>query len=104
MLRDACRSLNNVMVVSHDGLLVDIARLVGADVLVRSAGKEHADEKGMAYSNRRGGMPTLLIPSHPTTAFISSSHMRSLIAAGVFQELRHPVPASVISTLHARTT
>src|SRR5579863_3042106 len=55
LLSTACRSLGNVSVVSHHGLLADIARLVGADVLVRSAGKEHSDEKGMAHLNGHDG-------------------------------------------------
>lgn len=103
LLSDACRSLNNVIVLSHHGLLVDSARRLCADVLVRSAGKEHSDEKGMAYLNGRGGIPTLLIPSDPATAFISSSQVRSLIAAGAYRELRYLVPASVIDKLHSGT-
>jgi pantetheine-phosphate adenylyltransferase len=103
LLSDACRSLNNVVVVSHYGLLVDIARLVGADVLVRSAGKEHSDEKEMAYLNGRAGIPTLLIPSDPATAFISSSQVRGLIAAGEFSKLRYLVPASVTARLQSQT-
>ena len=38
LLSDAWVSLNNVTVALHDGLLVEIASKVGADVLVRSAG------------------------------------------------------------------
>ena len=95
LLSDACRSLHNVSVVSHHGLLVDLARTLGVDVLVRSAGKEHPDEKSMAHLNGLGGLPTLLIPSEPGTAFISSSQVRSLIAAGAFGELRDLVPRSV---------
>lgn len=98
-LSDACRVLKKVDVVSHHGLLVDVAALVGADVLVRSAGKEHSDEKSMAYLNVRANVPTLLIPSDPATAFISSSHVRSLIAAGALSELRRLVPASVAAQL-----
>jgi pantetheine-phosphate adenylyltransferase len=103
LVSDACRPLNNVIVVSHTGLLVDIARLVGADVLVRSAGKEHADEKEMAYLNGLGGIPTLLIPSDPATAFISSSQVRSLVAAAVSRELGYLVPASVTAKLQPQT-
>lgn len=100
-LSEACRPLSNVDVTFHHGLLVEVARLVGADVLVRSAGKEHADEKGMAYLNGRGGIATLLIPSDPATAFISSSQVRSLIAASALSDLRQLVPVSVTARLPA---
>lgn len=101
VLSEACRPLSNVDITSHHGLLVDVARLVGADVLVRSAGKEHADEKGVAYLNSRGGIPTLLIPSDPATAFISSSQVRSLIAASALSDLSQLVPTSVTARLQA---
>jgi phosphopantetheine adenylyltransferase len=70
---------------------------------VRGAGKEHADEKEMAYLNGPDGMPTVLIPSDPATAFISSSQVRRLIVAGVFRELRNLVPASVTAKLQPQT-
>lgn len=104
LLSAACRSLNNVVVVSHDGLLADIATIVGADVLVRSAGKEHSEEKGMAYLNGRGGIPTLLVPSDPATAWISSSQVRHMIAAGAFGKLPSLVPASVTAKLQSQTS
>ena len=50
---------------------MDIAREFGADVLVRGAGKERLDEKGMACLNGLGGLRTALIPFEPPTAFIS---------------------------------
>ncbi len=101
VLSESCRPLSNVDVTSHHGLLVDVARRVGADVLVRSAGKEHADEQGMAYLNGRDGIPTLLIPSDPATAFISSSQVRSLIASSALSDLSQLVPASVTARLQA---
>lgn len=104
LLSAACRRLKQINVGAHDGLLVDIARHLGADVLVRSAGKEHADEQGMAYLNARGGIPTVLIPSDAATAFISSSRVRALIAAGAFSEVRHLLPASVSARLHPQTS
>ncbi|HET9731208.1 MAG TPA: adenylyltransferase/cytidyltransferase family protein [Acidimicrobiales bacterium] len=99
LLSGACGSLGNVRVVAHRGLLVDIATRVGADVLVRSAGKEHSDETGMAYLNGRGGMPTLLIPSDPATACISSSTVRSLTGGGRLAALQYLVPPSVAAEL-----
>lgn len=95
MLEGACRHLGNVDVAAGAGLLIDMADKVGADVLVRSAGKEHVGEKQMAYMNGCDGLPTLLIPSDPETAFISSSQVRSLIAVGDLAAIARLVPPAV---------
>ncbi len=95
MLEAACRHLGNVDVAAGAGLLIDMADIVGADVLVRSAGKEHVDEKQMAYMNGCEGLPTLLVPSDPETAFISSSQVRSLIAVDALDAVARFVPPAV---------
>jgi phosphopantetheine adenylyltransferase len=77
LLSDACRSLSNVTVASRDGLLVDIAREVGVDVLVRSAGKEHPDEKGMAYES------ILISPLSKTSRIWANRPSRAGSLAGV---------------------
>jgi len=95
MLTLASHHLGNVEVAAHRGLLIDIATRVGATVLVRSAGKEHAIERQMAYLNGCEGLRTLLIPPDPKTAFISSSQVRGLIAGGAFDTTTKLVPAGV---------
>jgi pantetheine-phosphate adenylyltransferase len=95
MLEGACRHLGNVHVVADAGLLIDVADKMGADVLVRSAGKEHVDEKQMAYMNGCAGRPTLLVPSDPETASISSSQVRSLIAVGALDAVARFLPRAV---------
>lgn len=102
MLEGACRHLRNVDVAAHAGLLVDIAAQLGADVLVRGAGKEHVDEKQMAYLNGCDGLATLLVPSDPETAFISSSQVRSLIAVGAREAVAGLVPPTVTNVLNGR--
>lgn len=102
MVLDCCRSLRNVRVVAYGGLLIDVARSVGASVLVRGGGKEHATEKEMAYLNGCEGLRTLLIPSDPQTAFISSSQIRCLLAAGALDAVRSLVPPSVGDLMRAR--
>lgn len=100
MLEGACRHLRNVLVAADAGLLIDMAAEVGADVLVRSAGKEHVDEKQMAYMNSCDGLPTLLVPSDPQTAFISSSEVRLLIAAGALDAVAGIVPPAVTDVVN----
>ena len=102
MLSGACRDFGNVRVAAHGGLLVDIAARVGATVLVRSSGKEHGDEEQMAYLNGCEGLPTLLIPSDPETAFISSSHVRALLGVGAIDVAAKLVPPSVSDAARAR--
>ena len=102
MLAGACRQLGNVRVAAHSGLLTDVARHIGATVLVRSAGKEHADEKRMAFMNGCAGLKTILIPVDPETAFISSSQVRGLIAVGAFDATARLVPASVTDLVKSR--
>lgn len=95
MLSGACQRFRNVRVAAHGGLLVDIAAQVGATVLLRSAGKECGDEEQMAYLNGCGGLPTLLVPSDPETAFISSSRVRTLIRVGAIDAAAELVPVGV---------
>ena len=102
MLSVACQDLGNVRVAARSGLLIDIAAQVGATVLVRSAGKEHVDEEQMAYLNGCEGLPTLLLPSDPDTAFISSSQVRTLIAVGALDAAAELVPAGVTHKAKAR--
>ena len=102
MLSECCRSLRNVLVARYRGLLIDIAKQIGASVLIRGGGKEHVAEKEMAYMNGCEGLRTLLIPSDPTTAFISSSQIRSLLAAGYLDAAINLVPESVAVYMRAR--
>lgn len=102
MVWDCCRTLGNVRVLAYGGLLIDIARNVGASVLVRGGGKEHATEKEMAYMNGCDGLPTVLIPSDPQTAFVSSSLVRTLLAAGALDAATSLVPTSVAKVMRAR--
>ncbi|HEX6393420.1 MAG TPA: hypothetical protein VFZ97_08255 [Acidimicrobiales bacterium] len=56
----------------------------------------------MTYLNGCEGLPTLLIPSDPETAFISSSQVRTLIAVGALDTATKLVPAGVTDTANAR--
>ena len=102
MLSEASQHFGNVRVAAHSGLLIDIATQVGATVLVRSSGKEHGDEEQMAYLNGCEGLRTFLIPSDPTTAFISSSQMRTLIEVGALDSAAQLVPPGVTERAKAR--
>ena len=92
--------LANVRSVAHAGLTVDIAAAVGATVLVRSAHKDRADELTMAATNERiSGILTSFVADDPTTAWVSSSLVRGMVAAGRLDRARELVPAPVFAAL-----
>jgi pantetheine-phosphate adenylyltransferase len=96
LLREATAHLANVTVTSFNGLTVDLARMVGADVLVRGAHKEGRDEYEMAAMNyEAGAIPTVFFAASPATAAVSSSMIRTLTLHGRLDEVRHLVPPGV---------
>ena len=100
----ATADLANVTVMGHSGLLLDAAAVVHADVLIRSASKERASEMQMACINRLDrGIPTILVPADPTTAHISSSAIRALVAHGSYDAARQLLPPVVADALDSPT-
>lgn len=85
LMRKACAAYPNVRVIAHDGLLVDCARETNADAVVRGLRPigDFDAEYQMAQINRLvGGVETLLLPTSPQTANISSSIVRQLVQFG----------------------
>jgi pantetheine-phosphate adenylyltransferase len=94
--------LANVEVILHDGLLVEAATSVGADVVVRTFGKEITSELAMAAANQRsGGIQTAMLAPGPTTAQIGSRHIRRMVATGRTAGLDRLVPPPVAAALGA---
>lgn len=74
-----------IEVTSFDGLLVDHAREVGADVVVKGLRTvdDYEYETQMAQMNRHmTGMETLFIPTRPEYRFISSSLVKEIARLG----------------------
>lgn len=70
-----------VSVTIFDGLAIELARRVGADVILRGvrSAKDFEYEYDMAALNRRiSGIETLLMPADPALAIVSSSAVREL--------------------------
>jgi len=68
-----------------DGLLVDHARVVGADVVVKGLRSvdDYEYETQMAHMNQHmTGMETLFIPTRPEYRFISSSLVKEIARLG----------------------
>lgn len=100
LVAQATRHLGNVSSVHHHGLTVDLARALGADVLIRAAHKEFDAEFEMASVNSNiSGLATVLVPARAKTRLISSSLVRSLLAEGRLAAARDLVPPSVAVAL-----
>jgi pantetheine-phosphate adenylyltransferase len=94
--------LPNVGSVIHDGLIVDIAERLGADRLVRGAGKEYRFEVQMSATNSAlSGIETLFVTPRASTRHISSSSVRDIFAAQGADAVADLVPAAVIASLRA---
>ena len=97
---EATSHLPTVRTRHFDGLTVDFARNEGANVLVRAAHKETADELSMAAMNLiTADIPTIFVPADPLTRTISSSLIRQLVDAGQIAAAQELVPACVRQAL-----
>ena len=79
MLEKITRDFPNVRVVHSTGLLVDLMREVGADVILRGVREpvEVRDELQVAEAHRKlGGYETLFLPSLPEFCRLSSTIVR----------------------------
>ncbi len=79
MLETITRGFPNVRVVHSTGLLVDLMREVGADVILRGVREpvEVRDELQVAEAHRKlGGYETLFLPSMPEFCRLSSTIVR----------------------------
>lgn len=85
----------------HDELPLALAHL-GADVLVRSAHKEAQHERSIAANNEvLTGIQTSFVMPDARCAWISSSMVRQLTAAGHLDVLETMVPGPVHAALAA---
>lgn len=102
LVREAVEPLPNVEVTQHYGLLVDLANVLGANVVVRAAGKEQGDELVMAAMNQRmTGLKTVFVAPTTETSFIGSRHIRELVHAGEARLTETMVPGNVFQALLA---
>ena len=76
LIREACRDVSNVRVEPFSGLLVDMAKSVGADVILRGlrALSDFDLEFRNGLANRDlSGIETVFLLTDPTNIFVSSS-------------------------------
>ena len=98
----AVAHLENVHVLSsHDELVVDVARSIGAEVLVRGL-RNATDlqyEASFDFYNHQlaGEIETVYLHSRPEHVYISSSAVRELLKFG--QDISKYVPNAVLEEL-----
>ena len=102
MLEQITGDLPNVRVISDTGLLVDVVRREGADVILRGL-RNVSDllfEMQMAEANRQiGGLETIFISCLPEYSMISSTIVRDCAAHGA--PIEAMVPGEIAGKIYA---
>ena len=102
MLREVTAEFANVRVIADQGLLADLVRREGADVILRGLRGE-ADlsfEMQMAAANRQiGNIETVFIVCMPEYSMISSTIVRDCAAHGA--PIAGMVPGKIIGKIYA---
>jgi pantetheine-phosphate adenylyltransferase len=101
MLKSCCSYLENVVVTSFTGLMVDCASHYAADVIVKGARsmQDFDYERNMAAANKIIGsnIETFLLPSLPEYSYISSSLAKDILVNN--GDLSSFLPSEVIAML-----
>ncbi len=103
MLEESLGHLANVRIVSLTKLVVDVARDVGASVIVKGlrAVSDFENEMQMAQMNKQlSGVETLFIPTSSTHSFIASKLLRDVARFG--GDVSSFVPKSVAVRLQEK--
>lgn len=102
MLRSITKEFTNVRVIADTGLLVDVVRSCGADVILRGL-RNSSDllfEMQMAEANRQiGRVETVFLSSLPEYSMISSTIVRDCASHGA--PIHGMVPEEIIGKIYA---
>ena len=85
MINESTAHLGNIEVVQFSSLVVDLAKSVGADVIVKGlrAVSDFESEMHQAHMNRKiSGLETLFIPSATEHSFVASKLLREIARFG----------------------
>ena len=92
-----------ITVGAFEGLVIDVAKAVGADVIVKGlrTAADYDIEQQMAHMNRSaGGVRTVFVPCRPEYSFVSSRFVREIASHG--GSVDHLVPGPVSTALTDR--
>ena len=85
LIRHTLRHLDNVDVVSMSKLVVDVAREVGADFIIKGlrAVSDFENEMAQAQTNLTiSGVHTLFLPSASANSYVASKYIREIAKFG----------------------
>jgi pantetheine-phosphate adenylyltransferase len=102
MITDSAAHLSNVSVTSLSVLAVDLAKKVGAQVIVKGlrVASDAESELQQAQMNRRvAGIETLFIPCSSEYSFIASKYVRDFARFGGADRIGSMVPGPVFTML-----
>jgi pantetheine-phosphate adenylyltransferase len=107
MIADSVAHLPNVKLASFSSLVVDLARDLGADVIVKGlrVASDAEAELQQAQMNRRvTGIETLFIPCSSEYSFIASKYVRDFARFGGANRIGSTVPEPVLVKLKEKFT
>ena len=105
LINEALGHLDNIEVVSMTKLTVDVARDVGADVIVKGLrdGTDFASEMQQAQMNKAiSGIQTVFLPCGPESSFIAATLIRQIAMFGGADRLDSMVPKNVAARLNEK--
>lgn len=86
LLKEVLSHLGNVEVVSHEGLLVDLAKERGASVIVKGlralSDVEYELQMAQMNANLLSEVDTMFVATDPKWSFVSSSLVKEVAALG----------------------
>ena len=105
MIADSVAHLSNVSLETFSGLVVDLARDLGVEVIVKGlrVASDAESELQQAQMNKAvSGLETLLIPCSSAYSFIASKYVREFARFGGADRIGGTVPAPVLAKLKER--
>ncbi len=104
LIKKVTSDIDNVVVESFDGLLVDFAQSKGADVIIRGlrAVTDFEYELQMAQTNRKinSNVDTIFLATNIKYAYLSSSVVREVASYG--GDISHFIPKELMSAVYAK--
>ena len=107
MISESVSHLPNVSLDSFSSLVVDLARKVGADVIVkglRVASDAEAELQQAQMNKKVSGIETLFIPCSSEYSFIASKYVRDFAKFGGADRIGSTVPGPVLHMLKVKFT
>lgn len=105
MITESVAHLPNVTLSSFSSLVVDLARDVGADVIIkglRVASDAEAELQQAQMNKKVSGIETLFIPCSSEYSFIASKYVRDFARFGAADRIGSTVPGPVLDMLKVK--